>query len=192
MPLTTVPVCLSVSPSEYTFEKDWYGQPPRYQARFSLSLQGDILTYRFCADKTPECLTELSRGDFVEGLWQYDVAEFFVLAPDGRYQEFNLSPTGAWWSAVFSSYRQDATPVRLNSVSTIAKYDEASWSAELSVALADLVVLGQDGLRGAKLSLTSILSPGDPEYLCWGHQSGGEPDFHRPDTFRPVSWVTKA
>ncbi len=59
---------------------------------------------------------------FVEGLWEHDVAEFFLLdRRRGTYQEYNLSPGGAWWAAAFSAPR-----VRLDPQPDLAAFGPAA------------------------------------------------------------------
>ena len=114
------------------------------------------------------------------------------MGPDGRYHEFNLAPTGAWWSASFSCYRQREKAVALPSVRTEAGLAEGSWSAALSFDLRDLDILGGD-LEQARLSVTAIFAEATeqgPEYLCYGHHSGGEPDFHDVKAFLPARLET--
>ena len=165
---------------------DWFGQPARYQAEYTLSLLGTRLRFGFRAQKPPQCDLELRAGDFVEGLWESDVAELFLMGPSGRYQELNLSPSGAWWCATFSGYRQRDSVLRCPSVKTSAQWDSGSWEAELSLDLADLPVLADSDLSRARLHVASILDPERPEYLCLGHVGGGQPDFHRAENFLSV------
>ncbi len=172
------------------FTTDWYGRPPHHSARFSVSLDGDRLLYRFEADKAAECDTSLQTRQFVEGLWEQDVAELFIMAPSGRYQEFNLSPTGAWWCATFSDYREREAVLSNLRVETSARRDETRWSVQLSLRLRDLVVLEGLDVRHALWNVTAILSPRDPEYLSWGRKNEYPPDFHRTDIFlAPISQV---
>lgn len=170
-----------------SFTADWYGQTPRYRAQFSLALDGDQFIYRFRADKAAECDLRLPRGQFVEGLWEQDVAELFVMAPSGRYQEFNLSPTGAWWCALFSGYREKETTLPDLPVTIENSRDETSWSVKLSLPIQALVVLENTSWHEALWNATAILDPGRPVYLCWGQQNGNQPDFHRADNFLPAN-----
>jgi hypothetical protein len=182
----SVPVHHSTEGPEQALELDWFGQAARYPASFRLSLQDGLLTYSFSALKTPECEITHQAGDFVEGLWERDVAELFVMGPLGEYQEFNLSPRGAWWCAVFSGYRQRAAVLPCPSAQVWAEWGDGFWSARLSVDINDLPVLQGQGLQEARLNVTAILNPDQPEYLCFGHQGGGDPDFHRAENFLPV------
>lgn len=166
---------------------DWFGKPARQRAGFRLWLDDDVLGFRFVAEKTAQCDTALRLGDFVEGLWEQDVAELFLMGPDGRYQELNLSPCGAWWCALFSDYRQRENAFQAPSVRTRAGSETGRWWAELCLNVRDIPVLGEGGWQTTRLHIASILSPDDPEYLCSGHHTGGEPDFHRADNFQAVT-----
>lgn len=175
-------------PSSSTLlDRDWFGQPARHKAGFRLWLEGDRLNFRFEAEKPPQCDDSLQPGDFVEGLWLQDVAELFVQGPDGRYQELNLSPRGAWWCALFSSYRQRERVWAPQSARLTADGDQSSWSAEISVALEDLIVLPPADLNQARMNVSAILDPQRPEFLSLGHQSGGEPDFHADCNFLAIT-----
>jgi hypothetical protein len=166
---------------------DWFGRPTRHEASFRLSLQAGTLLYEFWANKAPQADLSHRPGDFVEGLWEHDVAELFIMAPEGRYQELNLSPCGAWWSATFDEYRKRSAAWRCPSVSTDAGWDDRSWWAKLAINLEDLVVLEGRGLEEAWLNVAAILDPESPEYLCLGAGAqAGEPDFHRNVNFLPV------
>lgn len=186
---THVPVQTSAVNERHTFQLDWFGKPDPHDAAYRLSVHDGLLSLEFWANKSAECNTALRSGDFGEGLWEQDVAELFVMGPDGHYQEFNLSPTGAWWSATFSSYREGCLPAKLPSVHTEARREEGRWNARLSLALSDLKVLSGLDIKAARLNVTSILSPRDPSYLCWGWQKGNQPDFHRADNFLPIALV---
>ena len=167
------------------WERDWFGRPVRHQAYFRFALHQDRLTFSFEANKEPEC-EDLPRGTFRAGLWERDVAEFFLMGPGGDYQEFNLSPSGAWWSASFSSYRQQSEELPCPSAEVAAGCFAGRWTAQLSVALAEIKPLQGFSLSQCRLNPTAILAPGQPEYLCYGHCSGGQPDFHREDNFLPI------
>lgn len=125
-------------------------------------------------------------GEFVEGLWEYDVAELFLLdSSTGRYEEFNLSPAGAWWRCAFSSYRVLDSAVNCsvcrpnvwsgkdNTVSLVAM----SFSfAELSISFKAKV--------GERLSVCAIVGAGaDREYLSTSPLNSQKPDFHQTQFF---------
>lgn len=163
---------------------DWYGRPSRFQAFFRIALSSHTLSYEFyCPQKKPQANLLLQTGSFVEGLWNEDVAELFIKNPEGAYHEFNLSPAGAWWTAAFSRYRKRIDSHPLNSARIENAYGESWWRARLSFSLEELYPASKLSLEGLKFNVASILNPSQPEYLCWGHHSGGEPDFHLDSCF---------
>ena len=174
------------------FTSDWYGHPARHAASFSLTLDQDILNYRFRAEKSAECDSSLQLGQFVEGLWENDVAELFVLAPDRRYQEFNLSPVGAWWCATFSDYRQCESPLPHLPIEIKAEQAEGYWSVSMTVRLGDLPVLNGLDPQLTQWNVCAILSPRQPQYLCWGSRQTGQPDFHLTENFLSPDFVNRS
>ena len=111
-----------------SISSSWEHVPLSYPFSWSLAL--DPATMWLCCS-LPGGGTVKSgsaRGDFVEGLWEYDVAELFVRDARGAYQEFNVSPTGAWWSMTHTEYRvrsNDSRPARCLSVTT--KVFDGQW-----------------------------------------------------------------
>lgn len=164
-----------------SFEADWFGLPAPFNPRFRFGLVEETLTFWFAADKPPRCDLSIPRGQFQSGLWEQEVAEFFLSGPGQSYQEFNLSPSGAWWSASFDAYRSPAKECPQLRVRTDCGQDEQGWWAQLSLELGQL----EFDWSGALLKPTAILWEDEPRYFCYGHTQGGEPDFHLREDFRP-------
>lgn len=119
---------------------------------------------------------------FVEGLWQQDVAEFFIAdRRTGRYQEFNLSPGGAWWSAIFTSPRVKLEPQpewRAFGVRTKVVWSEKEWTGELSFPMPDL--------SQAAVNCTAITAGREGRrFYSLAALGSATPDFHRPE-----DWIT--
>lgn len=164
---------------------DWYGNPSPWNPEMALAIEGERLSFHFRADKAPFYDRSFGPLDFVEGLWEQDVAEIFLAGPNGRYQEINLSPTGAWWSAVFSEYRVRESEVEFP-VEIEAERREDRWEVQFSTALKNLEVWNAVPRSQYRASATAILYAPDPVFFAWNHNTGGEPDFHRADLFRPL------
>ncbi len=167
--------------------RDWAGNETQQRIEFSLLLDPESLWFQVRVDysgSSPFFNPNHHRGEFVEGLWQMDVAEFFLCDPEsGNYQEFNLAPSGAWWSQFFSEYRQIAQekfnpPTVEIHHSTI---DSSCWQALLSVSRSSLKVdLAKTSLLRAQVCF--IL--GDPQqFFAWGSDPGCEPDFHKSSLY---------
>ena len=135
--------------------------------------------------KTPLPLAEsaaFKAEGFVEGLWEQDVAEFFISdRRTGHYQEFNLSPGGAWWSALFVAprVRKDPQPEsQAFGVRTEILWTATEWVGRLSFPQPDLfhtavnftaITAGREGRRFYSLAALGSATP----------------DFHRPE-----DWIT--
>lgn len=165
--------------------RDWFGDVSPYAPEAAITVEGEMLHFAFRCGKAPLCDERMAPGEFVEGLWEQDVAEFFVAGPGPGYQEINIAPTGAWWCCLFSGYRERQEVVvftpEINTHRTAN-----SWSVNFRVPLQHL-----RPWRGIKseerlFSACSILHDPEPHYFAWNHETGGEPDFHRRDLFRPL------
>lgn len=127
------------------------------------------------------------QGKFIEGLWEGDVIEVF-LADDSsqRYQELELSPTGAWWSAVFSAPRvreqQD-----LSKVSVVCSSANVAGNYQLLFAY-PRNALGINFSFGerSRANVCACLGKGKRDYLSYCSLSGETPDFHQPKEFWPL------
>ena len=136
---------------------------------------------------------------FVEGLWQQDVAEFFVAdRRTGHYQEFNLGPGGAWWSATFCAPRLRVVPQpEWQSFGVLAKvlWTNREWIGQLSVPLpAGIPFLSPPSHRSGAERLMQELESGQlavnftaitagragPRFYSLAHLRTATPDFHRP------------
>jgi hypothetical protein len=126
---------------------------------------------------------EFESGGFVEGLWDRDVAEFFILdRGSGAYQEFNLGPGGAWWSAWFVAPRVRAVPqldwTRLG-VQTAVTWTPAHWTGQMRLRLPDY---GEPAVNFCAIRR----GPGGAAYYSLAGLGGETPDFHRPQEW--IHW----
>jgi len=106
-------------------------------------------------------------------LWEHTCAELFVASEDGRYVEWNFSPTGQATRFDFSAYR----------VRTSASFDE---DVEVSVTRREHAIhlvasgpllRGVDRIASASLSAVVRSQGGVHSYWALNHP-GAEPDFH--------------
>lgn len=128
-------------------------------------------------------------GSFVEGLWEEDVAELFLLDEDGvSYQEFNISPCGAWWSQRFSDIRipDEAHYQHPKGFVPLCQIRENSWEAGFFLSFHELSV--KNRLRdGCKANVNVILGSGKArQYYSLAALPGDTPDFHQPQAFEVV------
>ncbi len=169
--------------------RDWHqlaGQPAPEWA-LATDPQRLWLVVRHAAVPHPH--PDAGPGDWREGLWQHDVAELFLAAADRRrYLEFNLSPRGAWWFARFSAARERGPDGSRPDVRVAAAAQaDGTWSAALGIPL-DFLKCELDWPHGPAANVTFILHSPDQRFFSASDLGGGNPDFHRPQRFRPVEW----
>jgi hypothetical protein len=93
-------ITYSLSSSEVSH--DWEGDALEPGTSLLLGVSSSHITFGLQFAKPLSGLGASS--SFTRELWKGDVVELFLRS--GRsYVELNLSPTGAWWAAHFSSYR---------------------------------------------------------------------------------------
>lgn len=167
--------------------KEWFGaevpSPPQYQ----IALTSDALIFAGGRNVAPHC-TPRAAGSFVEGLWEEEVGELFLCAPEGsRYLEVNLAPSGAWWWCLFDSYRiraksQPTAPPRAEALAT---QSAESWRSELILPLSDLPFELRP--RGSFRANVSFVLPGVPvQYVTATPLLSEKPDFHLSTQFLAV------
>ena len=165
------------------FSRDWYGNEAPFQAQYRFELKKSVLTYSFSAAKESYASSH-PRGAFVEGLWEYDVAEFFVQQRGSEsYLEFNISPNGAWWCALFSGYRKREREFRINPEAIEVG---PGWRIEFSITLGSLAPVISNFEESLLCATAILFEGGQPTYLCSGPKLDSEPDFHARENFLPI------
>lgn len=148
---------------------------------FVLALTGEALYLGGEFKQTPWLHSNPVPGRFREGLWERDVLELFLSSQaDQRYQEFNLSPAGEWWSCLFTSPRQRADSSLAGLPAEV--YAAATgdlWRVILEITPAICVFdLGRpDDLR---MNICACLGKERRSYLSAVNLPGDRPDFHQP------------
>ncbi|MCX6875928.1 MAG: hypothetical protein NTW21_19280 [Verrucomicrobia bacterium] len=170
---------------------DWYGTRVEPAAGFALVADAKRL-WLVASHRRPATLHPQGRpGRFQAELWRYDVAELFLADPhSGRYFEFNLAPNGAWWTCEFTAprVRAEEVDIAMPEVATFAELAaDGSWVAALAVPL-DLLRARLDFGPQTRANVTFILETPQQRFLSATRLDPGEPDFHLPNRFAPVSW----
>lgn len=179
----------AMCPPMIAIGQDWHGTACRPPAELALVADPDCL-WLLARHATPaKPHPDGQPGEFLEGLWQHDVAELFIAAADRMtYLEFNLSPVGAWWFAGFVAPRQRAADLPLPQVRTEAfAHGDGGWAAAIGIPLDFLkqhVGWGPD----CTLNVTFILNSPDQRFLSATTLGDGDPDFHRPGHFSTIEW----
>lgn len=165
---------------------DWFGEALPTPIEIFLGVNTERILFGGRGDASPWC-EPATPGDFIEGLWEREVVELFLGEPgSARYQEFNLSPRGAWWTMAFSGYRTRMMTNPLPGVRCHAASGGRGWRAAIAIPLAELTIAWSSGSGTG--NVTAI--HGNPQrFVTALDLGGGEPDFHRAERFQPMRMV---
>ena len=171
-----------------SLSSDWFGQSLSPPAHYLFGMDCDHL--HFFASRNSHAMVhpESRSGEFQAELWKYDVAEFFLRAPDSNhYLEFNLAPNGGWWSCLFKEtlVRMEENNPPLPGVIASGEVAPDGWNAHAKIPLSFLrehLDFGSDSM----LNATFILNSPEQIFLTAGPPAPGKPNFHRPDDFPGV------
>lgn len=170
---------------------DWYGELLTKPLTFSLAIDHDYLWFIACHESPATIHPKARPGQFQNELWQYDVAEIFLLDPStGRYLEINLAPNGAWWSAFFTGPRvvENEMDTPLEGVATYADLaPNGGWMSAMALPLKMLreeLNFGDD----SKMNVTFIVDSPNKKFISATKLEGREPDFHQPDDFKKITF----
>jgi hypothetical protein len=171
--------------------KSWNGSD--LDAPFKWSLAKDTKQLWFCSE-VPHAANEYDKNyglnDFVEGLWNMDVVELFIASSsEAKYQEFNFSPAGAWWSCMFTQYRKPGTSSilpKLNVIHTVR--NASSWFVLAAIDMTDCDVTFDET---SLVHITAICrDPLDTFYMSSCQKEiDFAPDFHNIKCFLPIAMI---
>lgn len=189
-----------LSPAEITriplqvLDRNWEGLPTNCRANFILAIDPSSLYFAVLGSEEQLREEQLSKpsikvGDFIEGLWESDVYELFLRDEKSmRYREFNLSLTGAWWTASFfaprkreerGSQKQSAHVVKvLNFICLIISKEDLQIDIGSTIHANVCACLGKKPRNF--LSVANLRTEGTI--------GADSPDFHKPEKFLPLEY----
>lgn len=165
---------------------DWHGKTLSSPIGFALATDPENLWFVATHQAPASPLPNSEAGKFTPGLWEWDVAEFFLADAAGKeYLEFNIAPNGAWWAAKFSGQRE-ASAEQPDFESEVRSYcdisDPNAWIVAIAVPLGFLKKLIDFG-PGSRGNATFILNSPQQTFHTAARLPGDEPDFHQPADF---------
>ena len=157
-------------------EQDWAGAPADRREHVALELhpEAEALEIRidapYHADPPPP--GPARKTDPADHLWDYEVVEVFLLAPDERYLELEFSPHGHWLALQLAGVRQPNGSI--DALDYEATINGARWQARARVPWREVP---EDASR---LNAYATHGTGPSRrYLAWQPVPGESPDFHR-------------
>jgi hypothetical protein len=166
---------------------DWSGNPLPHPLAWCIALDPDTLW--FLCSLPGGGRSSSIRGEFVEGLWEDDVAELFIKSPAGMYQELNFAPSGAWWSMTLDEYRlrrSSPQPPEIRHLTTSVSVGEWSVVVGLTRSSMEVPLTPQSCLH-----VSGMWYREEPCYLSSSstlHQFA--PDYHHGSCFEVVEMMT--
>ena len=165
----------------------WNGSALPVPLSWSIVVDPQTLWFTCSLPGGKVCASIGSQGQFIEGLWEADVAELFIKGEDGVYQELNLSPSGAWWSMTLSEYRvrreQPKRPVLREIFSSV---ENDRWRVVAGFEKGSLEV---PILSTSRIHVSGMWYRPEPSYLSSYPAQGVAPDYHLEQCFQPISIV---
>ena len=185
----SVPFSVPDAPAALALEitRRWDGTAlPDLDARVSLSAERDGLWVEagMAHARTPRIPTA-PRGARVDGLWEFDVVECFVVGADGRYFELELGAGGHYLALAFDAPRQRVDDFARESLAVEWQRGAEAWRAHCLVPRAWLP---------EPIARANAFAIADGEFAVHSPVGGDRPDFHRPHAFpelRVASWETR-
>lgn len=157
------------------------GEISGVSVRWSLLRDGRLmLRYRVDGCKEVDVPGFRGRGRGND-LWKMTCFELFLYDGEGRYREFNFSPSGQWAAYAFTGYRsgrENFEPLRDPEISSAT--GESVFMMTIFINAREL-----KGAQSAALSAVVFEEGGRPSYWAMVHNKM-EPDFHDPACFRIV------
>ena len=175
-------------------EHDIQGKTFGAEAKFWVAFSPEQFYFAAMVNRPADCERQHHAGQFVEGLWERDVAEVFIREEHSqRYQEFNLSPAGAWWTQTFAEYRvrETSSPEKTDLENTrpaITSISDSAWQAAL-VLPRKTIQMRSSFDTGVLIHIAAILGSSPRIHLSSHHPAQPKADFHQADCFQRAEVV---
>lgn len=118
-------------------------------------------------------------GSRVEGLWEHDVVELFLVGPGHQYLEIELGAGGHFLVLGFDSIRHRSDSFEsFAPILRFEKTNERTWKSSVTIPWK----LVPENLRA--LNAFSIMAG---QFLAYSPVPGEQPDFHQPDHYPNAS-----
>lgn len=189
-----------------SFVVDWYGKEIAQPIESKLSFDRRSIELGFRRHAPAVLHPKAQPGNFVEGLWEYDVIELFLATSANSYLEINLAPNGSWWAMQFVGHRRPA--IRQPKVELLAHSHSLQCGRfeclarfcipELEVVprvgnlcgivTNEIATKNQTRATGPSATGPSTKRPSATRCYFSLHQppEGSKLDFHNPELFRPL------
>jgi hypothetical protein len=173
----------------FKIQNGWLSEQDSQPPEFTLAVTTQNLLFSFNANYKPWHNSE-KQGSFVSGLWNYDVAEIFLKDDYSEsYQEFNLSPSGAWWTQCFESYRKPSAQKNNQvQIQTFSEINKDNWEVGIIIPK-NILGIKCSFSENSKANICAILGQNFRNYFSYNSVISEKPDFHHQDNFRQFDYL---
>lgn len=158
--------------------------------RFGLALSANNLYFGYAQPIRDGVFTRRPAGEFYEGLWEEQVLELFLTADSGdAYQEFNLSPSGAWWTQLFTSHRVRDTAATLPRTLEVYAEEGSEGSRSFFRIPRNMLSVKCNFGDSTRANVTAVIVyPTIKRFASVHSGAPGPADFHAAEGFHPFSF----
>ncbi len=188
--LKTYPTPLSISEvvllNRANLNNSWNGSPSSWRIEASIIKDPyHIFLVGAGFSKAPRVPPNTS-ATYYEGLWDFEVIEFFFGTDRQQYIEYHVAPNGNWWAHSFIAPRVRSTNFRSPKVEIHREIQVARWITVIKISRGELLADLEGNIETFNIA-ASFKGETSP-YLSLAPLPGDKPNFHQPDKFLPISF----
>lgn len=170
--------------------KPFSNEPLSFTFKSNISIKAQLLSLDFDLYSETDEVANLNIPKFnlverKDKLWKSTCMECFLFFNENDYCEVNISPSGAWNSYYFTSYRtgmEESQNINLTHIST--SFSSTHYHLEASF---DFLEKRYPEVINLCAILESKNKEHDKSYWAIKHNKG-QPDFHLKELGRPYRW----
>lgn len=167
--------------------RNWDGSQAQKRLLCVLAFDTKSFYFSACGFEAPREIAKTESAEFKQGLWEADVAELFISDAEDRYQEINLSPSAAWWSATFNAPRkQNTESFNAFKVEASSRKNNEHWYSAVKIPLA-AIKINLESAHTLRANFCACLGDNPRNFLSYAALPGKQADFHQPKHFSSVT-----
>ena len=127
--------------------------------------------------------TNVPENNYFEGLWNFDVIEFFFALKNLTYVEYHLAPGGRWWSYTFTAPRARSSGFKIPHIEIHSEvFVDRGWLSILKISSQSLMgdLSAETPAYG---NITATFRGQANPHSSLALLPGDKPNFHQPENF---------
>lgn len=164
----------------------WDGTILPWNFSFAIAIDPEILWLVGGSSELQQDTPPCEPTAYFDGLWNYNVIEFFFAGSNTNYIEFHLAPEGRWWC-----HRFIAPLVRDEKYSppNTTRYTQSTmgWKTILAAPMSHIINLFSG--RPTHANVTAKFNSQKSPYASYARLPGDRPSFHQPTHFPKIRYV---